>query len=256
MRALQHVEYGGELGRCLRVFRRPLRMLTGYLGMPIAYPFTGETRTGVRIAIMDRADLVTTWIIFLRGEYVVLPEDRVIVDCGANIGAFALYAASLSRQARVDAVEPFPATFRQLRSNVQLNHLGARVSCVAVALSASDGEVNMYAAPDVPSHARQVIQPSGSDTVSVPALTLSSLFHKLDLETVDLLKMDIEGSEHSVLMHADRTTLARVKRIALEYHQNRPKGPLFDFLQSMGFVVRRDRALGRDYGVAEFVRSG
>jgi len=253
-RGLRHLEYASELWRCFWVFRRPLRVLAGYLSLPITYPFTCETTAGVKVVIMDRPDLVTTWIIFLRDEYVVRPDDRVIVDCGANIGTFALYAASLSGEPRVVAVEPYPATFRQLRDNVELNGLDGRVSCVAVALSASDGDVNMYAAPEVPSHARQVIRPSGPDTVSVPAVSLLSLFRKLGLETVDLLKMDIEGSEHSVLIHADRNTLGRVKRIALEYHPNHPKRPLFDHMASMGFVVQHDRVLGRDYGVAEFVR--
>jgi len=254
-RGLRHLEYFGEVWRCFSVFRRPLRMLAGYLGPFASYPFICETRAGDRIQVADRMDLVTTWIIYLRNEYPVKPEDQVIVDCGANIGVFTIYSASIAPRSQVFAIEPFPETFQSLRENVELNSLDSRVACLPVALAATDGPVNMYAAPHVASQARQVIRPSGADTVSVPALSLSSLFGRIELPMIDLLKMDIEGSEHTVLLHADPCALARVKRIAVEYHQNCPKKPLFDHLQRSGFSLRQDRILGCDYGVAEFVRS-
>jgi FkbM family methyltransferase len=254
-RGLRHLEYSDEFRRCFSVFRRPVRMIAGYLGLPISYPFTCETTAGTKVRIAGRMDLVTTWIIYLRHEYTVEPDDEIIIDCGANIGVFALYAASSAPRSRVFAVEPFPSTFQDLCENVKLNRLDDRVTCVSIALSASDGMVNMYAAPHVPSQARQVIRPSGSDTVSVPAMSLSSLLGRIGVDAVDMLKMDIEGSEHAALLNAEPSALARVKRISVEYHQIAPKGTLFDHLESAGFVLRYDRILGDNYGVAEFARS-
>lgn len=228
-------------------------MIAGYLGLPISYPFICETTAGTKIRIASRTDLATAWIIYLRREYRVSRDDEVIVDCGANIGVFSLYAASTAPRSRIFAVEPFPSTFQELRDNVALNSLNRRVSCLSVALSANNGDVNMYAAAHVPSQARQVIRPSLSDTVSVPAMSLSSLLSGLGVEAVDLLKMDIEGSEHAVLLNTKPSVLACVKRISIEYHQTAPKQPLFEFLNQAGFVLQRDRVLGRDYGVAEFV---
>jgi FkbM family methyltransferase len=229
-------------------------MIAGYLGMPVSYPFTCATRSGTKVRVAGRTDLVTTWIIYLRHEYTVEPDDEIILDCGANIGVFALYAASVAPRSRVFAVEPFPSTFQDLRENIKLNRLDERVTCVSIALSASDGMVNMYAAPEVPSQARQVIRPSGSDTVSVPAMSLSSLLGRIGVDEVDMLKMDIEGSEHTALLHAEPGVLARCKRISVEYHEIAPKGPLFDHMKAAGFVLRHDRVLGDNYGVAEFVR--
>jgi FkbM family methyltransferase len=200
-------------------------------------------------------DLVTTWIIYLRHEYTVEVVDETIIDCGANIGVFALYAATKAPGSRVFAVEPFPSTFRELCENVRLNCLDGRVSCVSVAVSGGDGLVNMYAAPHVASQARQVIRPSGSDTVSVPAVGLASLLGRIGVDAVDLLKMDIEGSEHPALLNADASVLARVKRVSIEYHQTAPKEVLFDHLTASGFALRRDRVLGDNYGVAEFARA-
>ena len=227
-------------------------MTVGYLGLPISYPFTCETRAGAKIRVAGRTDLVTTWIIYLRHEYTVRPDDEIILDCGANIGVFALYAASTAPRSRIFAIEPFPSTFQELCENIKLNYLDHRVTCVSIALSGSDGNVNMYAAPHIASQPRQVIQPSGSDTVSVPALSLSSLLSQIGVREVDLLKMDIEGSEHPALLHAKPSILARVKRLSVEYHQTSPTGPLFDHLKAAGFLLRHDRILGHNYGVAEF----
>jgi FkbM family methyltransferase len=230
-------------------------MIAGYLGLPISYPFTCEMKAGTKVRIANRMDLVTTWIIYLRHEYTVKPDDEIIIDCGANIGVFALYASSNAPRSRVFAVEPFPSTFQELRGNIRFNNLDHRVTCISIALSGSDGNVNMYAAPQVASQARQVIRPSGADTVSVPALSLSSLLARVGVNAVDMLKMDIEGSEHPTLVQAEPSVLARIKRITVEYHQTGSKNTLFDHLKAAGFALRHDRILGDNYGVAEFTRT-
>ncbi len=231
-------------------------MIAGYLGLAGSYPFVCETLWGDQIRVADRSDLATVWIIYLRNEYNVRPEDRMILDCGANIGAFSVFAVSRARSARIVAIEPFPSTFERLVESVKLNHLEDRVTCIQVALAASDRNVNMYAAPQVDSQARQVIQPSGSDTVSVPALTLSSLVERIGIGEFDLLKMDIEGSEHAAVLSADALVLSRFKRVSIEYHQTGEKAPLFEHLTACGFALRRDRILGHNYGVAEFAGKG
>ena len=63
----------------------------------------------------------------------------------------------------------------------------------------------------------------GSDTVSVPALTLSSFVERIGIGEFDLLKMDIEGSEHAAVLSADALVLSRFKRVSIEYHQTGEK---------------------------------
>src|ERR1035441_2246959 len=253
-RGLRHLEYWDEFFRCLSVFRQPVRLLAGYLGLPVSYPFMCETQAGIKLRIATRMDLVTTWIIYLRHEYTVKPDDEVIIDCGSDLGVFALYAASLAPRSHIFALEPFPPTFQELCENIRLNGLDHRVTCISIALSASDGNVNMYAAPNIASQARQVIRPSGADTVSVPALNLSSLLGRIGVSAVDMCKMDIEGSEHPALLQAEPSALFCVKRLSVEYHQTGSKEALFNHLAAAGFALRQDRILGDNYGVAEFIR--
>ena len=230
-------------------------MIAGYLGLPLSYPFVCETNSGAKIRLANREDLATAWIIFLRGEYRVEAKDQTIVDCGANIGVFSIYAACAATESHVFALEPYPSTFRDLVENITLNGLDKRVACISAAVTDSDGVVNMYAAPEVPSQARQVIRPSGPDTVPVPAMKLSTLLDKIGVGRIDLLKMDIEGSEHPALLAADPVVLRRVQRLCVEYHQTGSKSALFLHLQAAGFVLRRDRVLGHNYGVADFAQS-
>jgi FkbM family methyltransferase len=251
-RLSRNLKYFGELPRCFFVFRAPFRVIAGYLGLRSSFPFVCESRSGQRINVSGREDLATVWIINLRNEYTVRKDDQVIIDCGANIGAFTIYAAAQAQLARIFAVEPFPSTFEDLRENVKLNGLEERVRCIQIALTTGDISVNMYA--EAPSQARQVIRASGADTVAVPGTDLQSLLGRIDAGVVDLLKMDIEGSEHTVLLQGEPGVLAGIRRISLEYHQNGLKKPLFDHLKSAGFILRRDRILGENYGVAEFDR--
>ena len=255
-RGVRHLGYVREFLRCFLVFRSPLRTIFGYLWLPVSYPFFCVTRSGDRFRVINRSDLATVWIIYLRNEYNVRLEDKVILDGGANIGAFSVFAASRAAGARIFAVEPFPSTFDRLEESVRANHLEDRVTCMRVALASEDQNVNMYAATHVDSQARQVIKPSGPDTVRVPALSLSSLLERIGVAEFDLLKMDIEGGEHPVVLHTDARVLSRFKRISIEYHQTGEKKPLFQHLMAAGFVLRRDRVLGFNYGVAEFLFEG
>jgi FkbM family methyltransferase len=238
------------------IFKRPGRMVAGYVGAEIAYPFTCETRTGAKIVISDRWDLETVWVIFLRREYRVEANDRMIVDCGANIGVFAIYAAMKAGQAEILAVEPFPETFEKLQTNLRLNGLEKRVKTGSYALAESDGRANMDNWSTRPSQSHQVLPEPAESMVGVATISLASLAERTGNGVVDLLKMDIEGSEHRALLSSQPSVLRKFRRISMEYHQNAPKEPLFAKLTGAGFRVRNDRILGKNYGVAEFVQEG
>jgi len=69
----------------------------------------------------------------------LINDGDVVIDAGANIGAFAIYAASLGLNVRVLAFEPEPTTFEALRRNVEINGLSSQVQCFPYGLAACDG---------------------------------------------------------------------------------------------------------------------
>lgn len=138
--------------------------------------------------------------------------DRVL-DIGANIGAFCIRAARMSRH--VTAVEP--VTTGLLAENIRLN--GADVRVLPVALGdGNPAEISW-----------------GPDSAVVPTFTLAGL---IDLAGgCDFLKCDCEGAEWTI----DPRDLAGVRRIEMELHQPPigplPAGRLLDYLTGNYEVV-------------------
>jgi FkbM family methyltransferase len=244
-----------EIVRCALLSPEWASLALGYLGLAkLGYPRTFSTRQGDRLRLENMHDLITAWIIFFRREYSVLPDARVIVDAGANIGAFSLYAARQAPHARIVALEPFPSTASRLRSTIEANGLASRIVWREWALGASDGLARMDDAA-APSQSRGLLADGTANGLPVETLSLGTFFERERLDHVDLLKMDIEGSEHQVFSHAPPDVLRRVDRIALEYHPNGSKASLFDRLRSAGFVVTHDHSTSDNSGVAGFQRT-
>ncbi|HEX2674910.1 MAG TPA: FkbM family methyltransferase, partial [Polyangiaceae bacterium] len=147
----------------------------GYLGLHTpSFPFVVHFRSGEQILIETHHDLVTLWIIFFRGEYHVPKTCRTIVDAGANIGAFSLYAARQAPDATIHALEPFPSTLARLTNTVDRNHLRSRVKVYELALAdvPGGGGARHMSADGGPSQSRGTRTEPIPGTVAVQAKTL------------------------------------------------------------------------------------
>ena len=153
--------------------------------------------------------------IFLGGMYDVQCGDvHTIVDLGANIGLSTLYLSIKHPSARVASVEPMSTNVQMLQRTVALNGLDARV--VAGAIGTSDGFAELTISPD-PSVHSLVPGSTGLDTVRVSQISMSSLMTTMGWNTIDLLKIDIEGYE-KVLFGSGGSWLTSTKFIVGEAH--------------------------------------
>lgn len=192
---------------------------------------------GVRLAGPSARGVAFTAVDVAAGEYVapgfeIEAGDRV-VDCGANVGAFAVWAARAG--ASVDAYEPHPETFEWLRRNTD----GLEVRCVraaVVAVAPAEGGVALEAGSASDTH-HAVGDPSGGGrSIEVPAVSLADAIG----EGCDLLKIDCEGAEFDLLGATPAEALRRARRIACEVHDWRgDPGELEGRLGEAGFVVWR-----------------
>ena len=177
---------------------------------------------GNRYRLEEFYDLETLWQIYFRRVYTLDPSDRVIVDAGANIGLFSCFAAASLPECRVYSVEPFPPTYGRLEAHVKSKGLSSRVRCFQKALAGEPGHVTMATGGNASQmvHIVQEGRPSTASraTVEVEAVTLGQFLSDLNEPAIDLLKMDIEGSECDVLLATSPRDLESVKRINLEYH--------------------------------------
>ncbi len=173
--------------------------------------------------------VVELWLeqVYTAGFYRPADGD-VIIDAGANVGIFAIQMARQNRRCRVIALEPFPENFQYLEANVA-RACPKNVTCCEVALGAGFGKGQMQA----PSSRSldHVLRLDSSAAAGVPVIPLSGVFDLAradgtEIQEIDFLKVDIEGSEHDVFAAALPELLGRFKRIAMEYHDQIVPGTL------------------------------
>jgi FkbM family methyltransferase len=149
------------------------------------------------------------------------------VDVGANWGLFSLLAAKLVGQSgKVIALEPDPRVFLKLKSNIERNHLEQVRGFQA---AAADRETELVLAGHDGVHQNsgmsRLVESGGASslTFTVPSRRLDLLLDEAGLDTVDLLKMDVEGAEHMVLAGMeDGLKRFRYRCILLELHPLHP----------------------------------
>jgi FkbM family methyltransferase len=137
-----------------------------------------------------------------------------VIDIGANVGAHALtLAQAVGPAGIVVAVEPTDAAFARLERNRGLNpQIAERLRPVQAAL-VGPGETapgEFYASWDLvgDGERHEVHRGTKRSAGRARALTLDALVAELDLSRVDLLKIDVDGSELPVLRGAT-SVLAR-----------------------------------------------
>ncbi len=235
-----------EIGRCRLESRDWLRITWAYGGLPVSLPMSIATRAGP-FHFEERSDIATWWQIHCRDAYPVRGDEQIIVDAGANIGAFTLYAAAHAPQARIVAIEPSKETFARLRGHVAGAGIEHRCELIHGALGAHAGSTT------IESRGGSQFRRSGHGDEVVRMIGLDEILERGP--GVDLLKMDIEGGEYDVLPAC--RLLQRVQRIAMETHplrNGRDADWLLDLLHRAGFVCTFEDH-GEGYGIAVCERS-
>lgn len=192
--------------------------------------------------------------VFLRGYHVKAGD--VILDVGAGVGSETIpFSRWVGPSGKVIAVEAHPATFATLQRTCQLNGV-TNVELVHGAVMDSDRPVMISDLPTEVSFENRI----GAEGVEVPALTLTDLVRRYNLDRIDFLKMNIEGAELPALQGAS-AVLPLVGHAAIGCHDflaeetgdncYRTKDAVYDLLVNAGFTVRRrdddPRPWARDY---------
>jgi len=201
---------------------------------------------------------------------IAIHEDDCIIDAGANIGLFTVFASRLAQRLKIVACEPNPAAFACLRANAEA--WGGAVTCLPFALSDRErvGELIFFEGFSLLSGfyadaqtERAVIetyvqnqQPFsvGSDmavqigqlieqrmqarTVKARMRTLSSIIAELGLERVDLLKVNVEKSELDVLRGLEDRDWGKIRQIVVEVDREANLGPIIGLLKAHGLEYR------------------
>jgi FkbM family methyltransferase len=168
------------------------------------------------------SDLYVYRTILLEGEYAMpLPSaPRTIIDAGANIGITTIYYANKFPQAKIVAIEPEPSNFVALLNNVARY---PNVTPIQAALWNRNCSLNL-GSPKIesPGYDKFRFQIKEKGTIPVPGMTMRTLMEKVGLDSIDLLKMDIEGAEIEAFENCD--WIDSVQAIAVELHDHLRSG--------------------------------
>lgn len=159
--------------------------------------------------------------VFIYLDYYFKPSSPspFIIDCGANIGVSLIFYKLLYPKARIIAFEPETMAFKALTANVRNNNF-KDVELVNQAVSERPGKISFFVdGQDQASLLSSTVEGRLSKGVrsEAEAVLLSDYFDR----RVDFLKMDIEGSEESVIAElASRGKLGLINEMVLEYHHH------------------------------------
>jgi FkbM family methyltransferase len=172
---------------------------------------------------------------FLLEQYRYVPagigveSDDVVIDAGGCWGDTALYFAQKAE--RVFCFECMPSNLRILQENLSLNPaLAAKISVVPKALWERSGETLGFEERGPGS-----LPSSTGTTVQVQTQTIDDFVRENSLQKIDLIKMDIEGSEPHALRGAEETIRTHRPKLAIAiYHDLRHFASIPNWIESLG----------------------
>ena len=119
----------------------------------------------------------------------------VFLDIGANVGLFSFFVAARSgARSRILAIEPEKVNLERLLFNLRANP-GLPIRVVAAALGGETGVLAVE--PDMRDRGGTLVRRGGSQIVE--AKTLIQLLTEEAVESVDAIKIDVEGMEDVIL---------------------------------------------------------
>lgn len=245
MREHSQIYYLRQLIRTVRNW--PVYLLNKYgIIRParVVYKLHNGLTVTTRSYLIDRGGINEVWL-----DRIYDPPQfdwascKTVIDVGANIGTFTLFAAAHAPQARIIALEPEPATADALRRNVTSNHLENRITVDERGGDGTAGERTFFVAPKCSWFSSLYAPPqAGAIPVTIHVTTLEQLFEQYKIDHCDFLKLDCEGAEYDMLYTLPSHLWPRIGFIALEYHsfsphpQGNPKD-LTVFLEQQGYAV-------------------
>lgn len=191
------------------VLARRLRRRRDFVAVVLDPSREVQFEDGLVLRVLDRLDLLVLKETLCDDVYGLegLVAPGLIIDIGAGVGSFAVVAARRFPACRVLAFEPDPEQCTLLRENAAANGVDIETRCLAI------GTKPTYLLSGEGARSSTVVR--SEHGTSVPGAPLDDF---LGGETVDLLKIDCEGAELDVLRSISEERLARVTRVALEYH--------------------------------------
>jgi FkbM family methyltransferase len=153
----------------------------------------------------------------------------VVVDAGANVGFFSLYGKCRGSK-KIYSIDPDPSAFYYLKKNLEKF---PEFTIINKAVTATDDGCNISIRPGGSVGTSEI--PDSTDIFSgfVPSISINSIL-KIEKE-INLLKLDIEGSEFKVIENLNKEHFNNINQLFIEFHAN--SKPISEKLKNFGYNV-------------------
>jgi len=251
--------------KILRLIPRPIQKFIGYsfLGTKLVRWFkTSDSKTafdidnGLKIYLELSNPL--TWDLVLGKDVEKDVKDQflqninvgdTVIDVGAHIGEYTLLGSKLTgSEGIVISIEPDHDTVKSLKENINLNNfrnclilekaIGEKVE-TKVLYKINDEDVYAYLDPFVEN--KKLKKHS-----EIQVTTIDVVISSNNIDTVNLLKIDVEGFEHEVLLGCENSLKQdKIKKIIVELHpqylksKGKDEALIYSFLKQHGFTTKK-----------------
>ena len=205
-----------------------------------------RTNDGLTLTIrrnyMDAAILAEVFMDNAYTKHVQLPAHPTIIDIGGYIGDFALFAAHRLKAKKVIVCEPSPRNWALLKRNITNNGFEDRI--IAINKAVTDGSDIMMCVDTTDRGQARVSAYYATDVERqmIPGTSLQCIMDENQLDIVDLLKIDCEGGEYTIIGSTPPSVFERIRNIVFEYHEienfQAKLAAAKEQLSSCGFALR------------------
>lgn len=138
----------------------------------------------------------------------------VVVDAGANVGFFTLYSKYYGAH-RIYSIEPDPFPFSYLQKNFKSD---ASVICINKGFYTSDSGMNMNICTETSVANSEFLTLETAIKTTIPTISVDNIL-KIESE-INLLKLDIEGTEISLIKNLNPEHFEKINQFFIEFHSD------------------------------------
>jgi len=164
-----------------------------------------------------------------------LKKGGIVIDIGANIGAFSVLSARCNKGVRVYSYEPFEENYHLLKENAITNGIEKQIHTFNQAVGNAKEERVIFA--DRVDSMSSLYGKVGKEML-IKVVSLKDVFVDNNIQTCDFLKVDCEGAEYEIFYSAPKYIFDRIETISIEFHEKFGTGKgkeLKEFLEKQAF---------------------
>ena len=178
-----------------------------------------ETRSGLKIKIrVNSTDLMALTHVWMIQEYsddnFSINNDDIIIDVGAHIGLFALFASQFCKNGKIFCYEPIKENYKILIENIEMNQI-QNIFPNNLAVTKETSRVKIFLNDDQSGHSMFT---QNKNFVEVDSKSLSDIFIDNGIKECDFLKLDCEGAEYEIIESLPSDLFTKINKTAIEYH--------------------------------------